>query len=708
MDAEKIRKYLLSLGLDIQEVGGRIFSVLTEVTTNTVNAGRAVENAALSIFTFTEKVASRLDDLYLTSQRTGMKAEGIEAIGYAVSQVGGRVDEAQSSLEKFAQFVNESPGAEGFLKRLGVQTRDANGEMIDMASTFMSVGQKLSTMSGESADKYAQKLGIDENTLMAMRSGMGQFSEQYNEMTKAIGFDADGAAASSNKFMTSLRAFSQFTGMIQDKIGARLAEGLVGPLDKLRQRVMEIFPQIEPVLMKGIAVIIDLGEALAQVGYRVLQGSVAIADWWKRLDQPARKLIVLFGGLVAALRVLNSAFWMSPIGLITGLGIALLALWDDYQVWKEGGEHLIDWQTWEPELKAAHKNFTNLINDVKDLATSVANLLGIDPEAWSLKWELSSFATQMGEFGKMLGMIADLLDAIQAGNWSEAASVGKKLLKQGENQPNSIPSVTNHAQKANASMGASWHLLKEEVGDVMRDLGINTDFGKRKGTVKGNNLHTDIPGGEAPVSAIGNKNLIKKSQGNTIRKSEPYRRLIKPIQPSKEGARLLNSMQPTFARLEQLYHLPTGLLRSVAIAESRGNRFAVSNADAKGLFQFIDPTARDMGLHGDDVFDPMKATQAAAKYLHQLLRANGGDLNKALASYNWGIGHVQKPGMERMPPETRNYIPKVMSNMPQQGVLQQNTYNIYGGDAQTLGTEVERRQQSSNAQLLRGAQAKVG
>lgn len=506
MDAEKIRKYLLSLGLDIQEVGGRIFSVLTEVTTNTVKAGRAVENAALSIFTFTEKVAGRLDDLYLTSQRTGMKAEGIEAIGYAVSQVGGRVDEAQGSLEKFAQFVNESPGAEGFLKRLGVQTRDANGEMIDMASTFMSVGQKLSTMSGESADKYAQKLGIDENTLMAMRSGMGQFSEQYNEMTKAIGFDADGAAASSNKFMTSLRAFSQFTRMIQNKIGTRLAEGLAGPLDKLRQRVMEI----------------------------------------------------------------------------------------------------------------------------------------------------------------------------------------------------------NYAQEANASIRASWHLFKEEVGDVMRDLGINTDFGKRKGTVKGNILHTDIPGGEAPVSAIRNKNLIKKSQGNTIRKSEPYRRLIKSIQPSKVGARLLNSMQPTFARLEKLYHLPTGLFRSVAIAESRGNRFAVSNADAKGLFQFIDPTARHMGLHGDDVFDPMKATQAAAKYLHQLLRANGGDLNKALASYNWGIGHVQKPGMERMPPETRNYIPRVMSNMPQQGVLQQNTYNIYGGDAQTLGTEVERRQQSSNAQLLRGAQAKVG
>jgi soluble lytic murein transglycosylase-like protein len=74
--------------------------------------------------------------------------------------------------------------------------------------------------------------------------------------------------------------------------------------------------------------------------------------------------------------------------------------------------------------------------------------------------------------------------------------------------------------------------------------------------------------------------------------------------------------------------LPTGtalpasgsLLRSVAITESGGNQFAVSGAGAKGLFQFMDGTARDMGLRGNDVFDPEKAAQAAAKYLHNCCR----------------------------------------------------------------------------------------
>jgi soluble lytic murein transglycosylase-like protein len=81
-----------------------------------------------------------------------------------------------------------------------------------------------------------------------------------------------------------------------------------------------------------------------------------------------------------------------------------------------------------------------------------------------------------------------------------------------------------------------------------------------------------------------------------------------------------------------------GVTAQRGITESGGNQFAVSGAGAKGLFQFMDGTARDMGLRGNDVFDPEKAAQAAAKYLSQLLQANGGDLSKALASYNWGSG----------------------------------------------------------------------
>ncbi|VEB99932.1 Membrane-bound lytic murein transglycosylase D precursor [Cedecea lapagei] len=133
--------------------------------------------------------------------------------------------------------------------------------------------------------------------------------------------------------------------------------------------------------------------------------------------------------------------------------------------------------------------------------------------------------------------------------------------------------------------------------------------------------------------------------------------------PTKAGAALLGWMQPKLDALEKAFNLPLGLLRSVATTESGGNPYAVSGAGAKGLFQFMDGTAKDMGLKGNDVFDPMKSAEAAAKYLSQLLRQNGGDLNKALASYNWGIGNVQRKGLENAPSETQAYVPKVLAGI---------------------------------------------
>ncbi|HFG7907254.1 TPA: transglycosylase SLT domain-containing protein [Salmonella enterica subsp. enterica serovar Reading] len=669
MNAETIKDFLVSLGFGIDEAGYEKFeSVLAGVTANAIKTGLAVEGAALSVVAFTAKIASGLDNLYWASQRTGATVQGIQSIGYAVSQVGGSVDAARTSLESLSRFVRNNPGAEGFLNRLGVQTRDASGNMRDMAAIFTGVGQKLSSMPYYRANQYAQMLGIDENTLMAMRRGIGQFSAQYSEMTKAIGFNADQAAVSSNRFMTSLKAFGEMAGMARDKIGSNLAEGMAGSIDNLRKRILENFPKIETTITKIVKGILWLGDIVGRVAFRIVEGVGDIIDWWGKLDKETKTLIEVIGGLVVAMRILNSTFWMSPVGLITGLIVAFGLLWEDYQTWKEGGDSLIDWGKWKPEVDAALKMVRDLKTTVNDLAKALAKLLNIDPKSWSLKWDFSNFIDQMGEFSKMLNMIADLLNAIKDGRWADAASIGKQMLNQGSENSSAMPMVTDSANGA-----ADW--IKEHWGFDPRSLGR---------TVRG------WFGGDEP---------------------EQYGQSVKRPQPTKAGAELLGWMQPMLTNLEHLYRLPEGLLRSVAITESGGNQFAVSGAGAKGLFQFMDGTARDMGLRGNDVFDPEKAARAAAKYLSQLLRANGGDLSKALASYNWGIGNVQKHGMALMPQETRNYIPKVLSNMPGRGtqVQQQNTYHIYGGgDPRAVGTEVERRQQSANAQVMRGNQTKVG
>ena len=119
-----------------------------------------------------------------------------------------------------------------------------------------------------------------------------------------------------------------------------------------------------------------------------------------------------------------------------------------------------------------------------------------------------------------------------------------------------------------------------------------------------------------------------------------------------------------FSGLESQYGLPAGLLDSVWNTESsRGdpNRMR-SPKGALGHFQFMPGTARQYGVA--DPYDLTQSATGAAKMYSDLLKSNGGDLNKALAGYNWGQGNVNSKGMQNAPKETRDYIAKVRSQMP--------------------------------------------
>lgn len=670
MNAETLKDFLISLGFKVDEAGARKFdAVVAGTTLKAIELGVKVEAAALSVVAFTAKIASGLDDLYWASQRTGATVEGIKQIGYAVSQVGGSVDGARGSLENLARFMRNNPGAEGFLNRLGVQTRDASGNMRDMATIFTGVGQRLSTMPYYRANQYAQMLGLDENTLMAMRRGIGQFSGEYTAMAKAIGYNADVAAVSSNKFMTSLRSFGLMAGMARDKIGSSLADGLAGSLDRLRRQILDNFPKIEGAITATVKGILWAGEMVGRVIYRLIQAASDIRSWWSGLDRDSQKLIEALGGLLVAWRLLNAAMLASPITWVLAFAGALLLLYDDYRTWKEGGKSLIDWKQWEPAIEKAKAailwlrgKLLGLKDDVGGWQNAFEVLATFVAGSWAARMLLGIAKVGRG-FSPILAAMAaisawDKIGQIQDEAKREGKDVGQYLVDRMNQKQGSTDGLLGGANQALNRLYSWW--------DSITDTGGATNAYDAYGTVK------------------------------------------RP-QPTKAGAQLLGWMAPMMGKLEAMYNLPAGLLRSVALTESRGDQFAISGAGAQGLFQFMPGTARDMGLRGNDVFDPVKSAEAAARYLSILLQKNGGDLSKALASYNWGIGNVQKYGMALMPQETRQYIPKVLSNMPGAGAtLNQNTViNISGvSDPREAGKIVSDSQSNVNAratqQLTRG------
>lgn len=114
----------------------------------------------------------------------------------------------------------------------------------------------------------------------------------------------------------------------------------------------------------------------------------------------------------------------------------------------------------------------------------------------------------------------------------------------------------------------------------------------------------------------------------------------------------------------------------LAEAESTFNPAALSPAGARGLFQLMPATARELGLSTllpDERGDAEMNARAAARYLKRL-HAHFGDWPLVLAAYNAGPGRVRRTLHERraktfseiaaaLPAETRMYVPKVLATL---------------------------------------------
>lgn len=119
-----------------------------------------------------------------------------------------------------------------------------------------------------------------------------------------------------------------------------------------------------------------------------------------------------------------------------------------------------------------------------------------------------------------------------------------------------------------------------------------------------------------------------------------------------------------------------GELALLPVVESAYDPFAYSHGRASGTWQFLEPTARWLGLEINEWYDGRRdvyaSTRAALDYLQQLNARFDGDWDLALAAYNGGQGRVaraiernarnQRPVDWRalaLPRETRAYIPKL-------------------------------------------------
>ena len=132
-----------------------------------------------------------------------------------------------------------------------------------------------------------------------------------------------------------------------------------------------------------------------------------------------------------------------------------------------------------------------------------------------------------------------------------------------------------------------------------------------------------------------------------------------------------NFYNPIFEEALESYQIPLEL-KYLPIIESALNPTATSRAGAVGLWQFMITTGKQYGLEVtsliDERRDPIKASYAAARYLHDLYGIFG-DWTLVIAGYNCGpnniIKAIKRAGGAKdywtiypyLPAETRGYVP---------------------------------------------------
>lgn len=167
-----------------------------------------------------------------------------------------------------------------------------------------------------------------------------------------------------------------------------------------------------------------------------------------------------------------------------------------------------------------------------------------------------------------------------------------------------------------------------------------------------------------------------------IEYNESLERVIKSFLKNRKRSfeRLMGLSDYYFPIFEEhliKYDVPLEV-KYLAIVESALNPNAKSRMGATGLWQFMYPTGKQYNLEVnsfiDERSDPIKSSEAAAKYLSDLFKIFG-DWDLVLASYNAGPGNVSKAIRrsggysnywnirKNLPRETQGYLPAFYATM---------------------------------------------
>ena len=223
----------------------------------------------------------------------------------------------------------------------------------------------------------------------------------------AAGVNLTKVVQASVKLNLSITKTKYALDAIYKSVGSRFFELLTKQSDTFRKKLYENMPKIQAGLEKFIKFIFKSLEAVTTLGIRLWSILGRVYDFFATLDKATDGWSTIILGVIAAWKLLNLSFLASPLGILLSLGVALLALWDDFKTFQEGGKSLINWGS---DLT---KTITGLVGGITAVVTAFY--------AWNVATKIIS--QTMKTFETILAVVDGLAVVLEAPIWLIVAAV---------------------------------------------------------------------------------------------------------------------------------------------------------------------------------------------------------------------------------------------------------------------------------------------
>jgi hypothetical protein len=263
----------------------------------------AIEAMAKTVASKVGEVAEHFEQLFYQSSRVGASVAGTQAFEFAFKQLGSSVGDADAALESFGYKLRTQPGFEGWVSRMGVATRDTNGQLRETSKIIPELAQHLQAIHNPALSNVFREAlgGISDQGWRALNNP--EFWKQYN-----TAISSEGAAGIDNDAATKAAEFEQQWREVWKRIGD-MADGgttkLLTALTEPMQKFNDWLDKNSPLLDQSIGRITKSFDNLAVQWTLDLSKLVFGDDQIKGIDDAAKSISHFLDTLTPLIRELE-------------------------------------------------------------------------------------------------------------------------------------------------------------------------------------------------------------------------------------------------------------------------------------------------------------------------------------------------------------------------------------------------------------------